>query len=78
MKAIEFTAVTHDGIIDIPEPYRASWNRKILHVICLEPDDGAAKIDAIETDEAFGLWRQRGMPVDGLEYQERLRAEWTA
>jgi len=25
-------------------------------------------------DEAFGLWRDRG--VDGLEYQERLRREW--
>ncbi|ACL63303.1 ribbon-helix-helix protein, CopG family [Methylobacterium nodulans] len=22
----------------------------------------------------FGIWRERG--VDGLEYQERLRAEW--
>jgi metal-responsive CopG/Arc/MetJ family transcriptional regulator len=25
-------------------------------------------------DEAFGLWRDQG--VDGLEFQERLRAEW--
>jgi hypothetical protein len=23
---------------------------------------------------AFGLWRNR--PVDGLEYQERIRGEW--
>jgi metal-responsive CopG/Arc/MetJ family transcriptional regulator len=27
-----------------------------------------------QTDEAFGLWT--GEKVDGLEYQERLRAEW--
>ena len=24
--------------------------------------------------EAFGIWRDR--PVDGLEYQERIRGEW--
>jgi metal-responsive CopG/Arc/MetJ family transcriptional regulator len=24
--------------------------------------------------EAFGIWRSR--PVDGLEYQERMRGEW--
>ena len=24
--------------------------------------------------EAFGIWRDR--PIDGLEYQERMRAEW--
>ena len=26
------------------------------------------------TDEVFGIWRSRRM--DGLEYQEALRAEW--
>ncbi len=26
------------------------------------------------TDEAFGIWRSRRM--DGLKYQETLRAEW--
>lgn len=25
-------------------------------------------------DEAFGLWRQRG--VGGLEYQQKVRSEW--
>jgi metal-responsive CopG/Arc/MetJ family transcriptional regulator len=25
-------------------------------------------------EEAFGIWRDR--PVDGLEYQERMREEW--
>ena len=27
-----------------------------------------------ETDEAFGLWKDRG--EDGLAYQRRLRDEW--
>jgi hypothetical protein len=76
MNAIEFTAVTHDGIIDLPEPYRAAWNRKTLRVICLEPDTGATEAKTVETDDTFGLWRQRVTPADGLEYQERLRTEW--
>ncbi|HZY64093.1 MAG TPA: CopG family transcriptional regulator [Edaphobacter sp.] len=25
-------------------------------------------------DDSFGLWKKR--PVDGVEYQERLRGEW--
>lgn len=28
------------------------------------------------TDPAFGLWRERA--VDGLAYQDKLRAEWPA
>lgn len=27
-----------------------------------------------QNQEAFGLWLKR--PVDGLEYQERMREEW--
>jgi len=27
-----------------------------------------------QKQEAFGLWKNR--PVDGLKYQERMRAEW--
>lgn len=30
----------------------------------------------VEPDEAFGLWRTRG--IDGLTYQQRLRREWDA
>ncbi len=26
---------------------------------------------------AFGLWRRGARPVDGLQYQERLRREWS-
>ena len=78
MSAIEFTAVAHDGIIDLPEPYRAAWNRKTVRVICLETDAAAAEAGTVKADDAFGLWQRRGAPADGLEYQERLRAEWPA
>lgn len=27
-------------------------------------------------DEAFGLWQRHAPAVDGLEYQQNLRAEW--
>lgn len=27
-----------------------------------------------DSDEAFGLWKERG--VDGLQYQQDVRAEW--
>lgn len=31
---------------------------------------------AAAIDEAFGLWQRHGQLIDGLEYQQRLRAEW--
>ena len=34
----------------------------------------ASRRAARSADEAFGLWRRRG--VDGLAYQRRLRREW--
>ena len=37
----------------------------------------STSLEAHRTDptaEAFGLWRDR--PVDGLDYQERIRGEW--
>lgn len=74
--AIEFTAIAHDGVIDLPEPYRGQWNRKRVRVICQEADTAATEVNSAETDEAFGLWRRQGLPTDGLEYQERLRSEW--
>jgi metal-responsive CopG/Arc/MetJ family transcriptional regulator len=46
---------------------RAEFVRRAIST-SLEPhrnDSGA---------EAFGIWRDR--PVDGLEYQERMREEW--
>jgi metal-responsive CopG/Arc/MetJ family transcriptional regulator len=46
---------------------RAEFVRRAISLY-LEPHraDSAA--------EAFGIWRDR--PVDGLEYQERIRGEW--
>jgi len=58
MSAIEFTAVAHDGVIDIPEPYRAAWNRKTVRVICLETD-AAAAAGTVKTDDAL-LGTRRG------------------
>jgi predicted transcriptional regulator len=29
-------------------------------------------------DPAFGLWQGHASPVDGLEHQQSLRAEWSA
>lgn len=29
----------------------------------------------VEDDEAFGVWRER--EIDSLNYQEKLRSEWT-
>lgn len=42
--------------------------RAVAALLEAEARDGAAAA------AAFGLWRDRG--VDGLEEQERLRAEW--
>ncbi len=33
MNAIEFTAVAHDGIINIPTQYHGKWNQKLVQVI---------------------------------------------
>jgi len=33
-----------------------------------------ARIKSTETEDAFGLWKGKG--IDGVEYQRRLRAEW--
>ncbi|MCX8049545.1 MAG: ribbon-helix-helix domain-containing protein [Methylohalobius sp.] len=32
------------------------------------------KVQAIEEDEAFGLWRERN--IDALAYEDGLREEW--
>lgn len=35
------------------------------------------KVAANETDEAFGLWKQRqDLGMDGLDYQNQMREEW--
>lgn len=65
MNAIEFTAIAHDGIIDLPEPYRAEWNRKIIRVICLEPDAGAIPTMPTETTPDTSLPPRRAGELKG-------------
>lgn len=75
MNPIEFTVIAHDGMIDLPEPYRTAWNRKTIRVICAA-DMADTETDTLENDPAFGLWQHSGSSADGLEYQQRLRSEW--
>lgn len=30
----------------------------------------------LATADAFGLWKAKGKPLDGVAYQEQARAEW--
>lgn len=39
MNALEFNAVTHDGVISIPGQYLQQWNKKRVRVILLEADE---------------------------------------
>lgn len=36
MNALEFTATTHDGVVEIPPQYLKQWNKKQVRVILLE------------------------------------------
>ncbi|MGH8556466.1 MAG: hypothetical protein ACRESZ_03180 [Methylococcales bacterium] len=78
MNAIEFTAIAHDGVIDLPAHYQGQWNEKRVRVICLESDASPTRSATAECvqEEAFGLWSRLHPPIDGLEYQDRLRSEW--
>jgi len=38
MNSLEFTAITHDGVVEIPPQYRSQWNKKQVRVIFLEAD----------------------------------------
>lgn len=38
MNALEFTATTHDGVVEIPPQYLNQWNKKQVRVILLEAD----------------------------------------
>ncbi|CAG0975592.1 hypothetical protein ANRL3_01784 [Anaerolineae bacterium] len=38
MNALEFTAITHDGVVEIPPQYLNQWNKKQVRVILLETD----------------------------------------
>jgi hypothetical protein len=49
MNAIEFTAIAHDGVIDIPAQYRGQWNQKLVRVIFLEADADAVQSASTES-----------------------------
>ena len=38
MNALEFTATTHDGVVEIPPQYLSQWNKKQVRVILLEAE----------------------------------------
>ena len=38
MNALEFIAMTHDGVVEIPPQYRSQWNKKQVRVIFLEAE----------------------------------------
>ncbi len=60
-------------LIVIPEEFRD----KPIELTIRPLEDGEPDV-LVKTgmDAAFGLWSRLGTPIDGLEYQERLRAEW--
>ena len=59
--------------VAIPENLRNKPIELIIWPLGEEEPEAIAKTDM---DEAFGLWGRHNPPVDGLEYQERLRSEW--
>lgn len=52
MYAIEFDAVAHNGLLTIPETYRADWNEKNVRVILIEVN-GLTEEQAREQLEVF-------------------------
>ncbi len=56
-----------NGVVKKLEISRAEFVRRAISLY-LEPHRADPAADA------FGIWRDR--PVDGLEYQERMREEW--
>jgi hypothetical protein len=59
-----------DGICRAESISRAEAIRRAVDLLVRDRAAGASRA-------AFGLWREK-RPVDGLEYQQRVRAEWDA
>ena len=59
-----------DGICRAESISRAEAIRRAVALLVRDRAAGASRA-------AFGLWREK-RPVDGLEYQQRVRAEWDA
>jgi hypothetical protein len=60
--------------VAIPENLRNKPIELIIWPLDADEPEAMAKTNM---DEAFGLWGPQNPPVDGLEYQERLRSEWS-
>jgi metal-responsive CopG/Arc/MetJ family transcriptional regulator len=56
-----------NGVVKTLAISRAEFVRRAI-AQSLEPHRQAQKL------EAFGIWSQK--PVDGVEYQQRMREEW--
>jgi len=79
---ITMNNITMRTIVDIPEEQLRHLTR-----ICERQHLSRAEVirraiaaylrrsDAASEDQAFGLWKDRG--IDGLRYQDALREEWT-
>ena len=52
MNALEFTAITHDGVVEIPPQYRSQWNKKQVRVIFLEADGQLNQYQPSPTESA--------------------------
>lgn len=69
-------------IIDLPDRQlealtRLARSRKVSRAqLIRQAVDGYLQMNSPSVEEAFGLWRGKGKPRDGLALQGKLRAEW--
>jgi hypothetical protein len=52
MNALEFSAIPHDGTVEIPPQYRSQWNKKQVRVIFLEADGQPDQYQTIPAESA--------------------------
>ena len=56
---------------------RLSQSRKVSRAeIIRQAVDGYLQMNAPSLEDAFGIWRGKGKPRDGLALQRKLRGEW--
>lgn len=70
-KVLLYAARKNDDGMWLPEDHE---NEPRPHGLDVEQQAAAAPYRQTMSHEAFGLWATH--PVDGLEYQERMREEW--
>ena len=68
-------------IAEIANKYGKKWDEVLGETIrflkSLAEGNGDSASNAVnhDTDDAFGIWRDR--KIDGLDYQRRIRNEWS-